>query len=323
MTDIISLEELAKIKQQKNSVFMIDNLLLDSTSIVLGAAEKVGKTTLVLQLVKSIIENTDFLDIKRDSYNVDAILFYSNDSSPNSVLIKLEKLNFDLNSKYNLYFLFKNSITIEEIASKIKSQIGEDKRLLLIIDVLGGLGDEQELELNDYMSMTKLIDKMENSLKQITKTFGVIYLHHLNKLNSMMGSKAIVSRVSATLTMTMDSDTNKFGMIQIKANDFEPRKIYIKKNERKHMWVLDKEQNHATDKDVEFQLLRINEAISRSRDGHVCGNVNDVISLTKITITPRRLTKWLNKNKRNLKNNNIGFEIRKSGTTIVDLFFID
>lgn len=318
---IISLEELIETREQKENVFMINNLLLNSTSIVLSAIEKIGKTSLILQLIQCIVENKDFLDIDKESYNVDAILFYSNDSNSESILIKLEKMGFDLKSKFPLFFIFNNSITINEIETDILNKIGDDKRLLLIVDVLGGLRDEKNIELNDYISMTNLLDKMEKSLKLVTKSFGIIYLHHLNKENSIMGSRAIASRVSATLTMIVDQDTNQYGMIDIKANDFNSRKIYIKKNEQKHIWILDKEKNQVTDKDVEFQLLRINEAISRSKDGHIVGTVNEVIAVTRITISPRKLRKWLKKNKKYLKQNNINFEIRKSNNTIIDLYF--
>lgn len=316
---IMLIEDMINYNHEEKTNFMINNLLLNNTSIVLSATPKSGKTTLVLQLMNAICNDIEFLDVKKGSYNVDSIVFFSNDSTQDSISIKLSKINFN-SCNIKIYFIFDKNITVDELVDKLKQVVNKDERVLLVVDVLAGLRMKNQFDLNNYTSMTDTIDYLEENLKQVASSFGVILVHHLNKKNSCLGSTAIESRVSAKLKMHADTTNNEYAKLVIEANDYESRTIYIKQDKKHYKWVIDKDQNSASDDDLDFQLLKINEAIARTEKKFISGTVNEIIALTRVTISPRKFTKFLKKNKRYLKQNNIEFKIRKSNTTIIEMF---
>lgn len=76
-------------------------------------------------------------------------------------------------------------------------------------------------------------------MRKSTIFYGIIYLHHLNKENGIMGFRVINSKVSAAITMTVD-ETHDYVVLDVVGNDIECRKIYIKKDKKNHKWFVDK-----------------------------------------------------------------------------------
>lgn len=314
---MIDAQQLLSKNEFKENQFIIDNFLLKKTSIILAAKEKVGKSTIALQLCKAIVYNENFLDINKEGFHVDAIIFFSNDSSEDSIAIKLKKMGFKKDFNIPFKFIFDKNLSIIDMSLKFK-EVKSDN-VLIIVDVLGGLHDDN-FDINGYKQMTDIVDKIENVAGANFKNFGILLLHHLNKSNDVLGSRAILSRVSATLKLEVDEFEHRFGTIDVNANDYVPRMIHIKKDLKNHKWVLDKSQNSKEDSSDQYQLLMLNDALNKSSDGRISGNVNEIIAKTKMRLSPNNLTRWMKKNKKYLKQNNINFEIRKSGTTIVDIY---
>lgn len=75
MSELIPIDDLINEKATE-SRYMIDNLLLVNTTVIFVAVIKVGKTTLVLQFLISIVNKEKFLDLKESNYHVDTIIFF-------------------------------------------------------------------------------------------------------------------------------------------------------------------------------------------------------------------------------------------------------
>ena len=316
---MIDLNQLLAEESSEENLFLIDNFLLKNTTVILAAKEKVGKSSIALQLCSSILHPEDFIDLKKENFHVDSIIYLSNDSTMESIKIKINKIGFNKNAKIPIIFDFRKKLSIIDLSLIFKEL--KLNNVLIIIDVFGGINDGKELDLNNYVYITDLIDKLENAAASNFETFGILILHHLNKKDDFLGSKALASRVSATMKLEVEELEYKYGTLTIRPNDYAPRVVYIKKDLKHHRWVLDKEQNGKEDTSDQFQLLMLNEALSKTPGNMISGNVNDVIAKTRMRISPRKLTRWLKKNKKVLKQNNILYKIRKSGTTIVDVFY--
>lgn len=321
MNNILKVSELYERYKQQGKVFMIPNLVLLNTSLILGAREKTGKSSLALDIIQAIEKNDDFLDIKAGEYNVDAIVYYSNDSTEQSIAIKLDKMNFNLNPRLPIYFIFGRSMRIDEFGAELSKLELMESNTLIIVDVLGGLKPTTELNLNDYTSVSTMLDEFETNIEKLTKGYGIIYLHHLNKANrgELMGSQALGARVGAKIIMELDED-QEHGVLKISANDYNSRQIFVKKDNKHHKWIIDKNSYTITDKDFEHQMLLINEALHKAKENRLKGNVNQIVSWTRIDVPPKKLTRWLKKHRKQLKDNNIQFCKTKSNTTIIELY---
>jgi len=215
---------------------------------------------------------------------------------------------------------------IKEFEDILKKLELNNTNTLIIVDVLGGLKPSFDLNLNDYSSVSTMLDEFESTIDKVTKGYGIIYIHHLNKSDKgeLMGSQALGARVSAKIIFELDKHDVKRGLLTIEANDYDSRNIPIKQDSKKHLWVLDAHGCAETpDKEFEFQLLRINETLQKMPEKRLRGTVNEIISKTKMTIPPRILTRWLKNYKKQLRDNNIRFIKTKSNTTIVELYIID
>ena len=213
--------------------WVVDNLLMvGGTSIIVGAP-KIGKTTLVRQLEKSILRGTPFLGRKCIQ---GSIVHYSFDEKAKTA--KRHYRTLGLTDKDPLYLHF-GGVGNESHISELEEDLMKLKPVIAVVDTLFDMADVEDV--NSYIPIKKKLTIFSTLAEKVGTH--ILFIHHQNKPNqnygsgsgnSVLGSQAIFGSVDCCMIFerVKDSPLRKLSVEGRGIEDFEATRLRFSKEQQ-------------------------------------------------------------------------------------------
>lgn len=277
------LSEIKKTHQKRD--FIVNNFIKSQGLYCLVARPKIGKSLFALQLANSIATKKLFLGNETTS---SPVLYISTEMNESQI--------FDRISVMDLEFPDDNLIIEDDISKinliDIKLLINEfalnHNGKFVIIDMLANNNLTLGLNLNDYQEInTKLIPTFKDLSKKYNITF--LFIHHLNKNNSTLGSTAIDGSVDGIITIREDQRYKNNFLLVYTSRDYPSFEISLKRNSKLIMEIVKDEPD-----EIPIELLHfIKYAIIHKDFEFTC---SEIVSKLNVLISPKRFGRILRDN---------------------------
>ena len=283
------LQTLSDLKNAPKKDTLVENMMKCPGLYGLIARQKVGKSTLALQLIDCLANNKPFLGNKVCPAPA---LYISTEMSANQVYKKFKEFKTNVSDK-DFFYLDKRdfaSFSIHDLLYQLVTFAEDKKGKLVVIDILGGI-DFGKYDLNNYQDMGQ---KVLPQLRELTEKFNItlIFVHHLNKNSDTLGSTAIDSTVDGKLVL-LQNNINDFTLLT-ENRDFPPLEISLKKNENQIMEVVEKHESDELDLNL---IILLNYVIGQKE---VKATSGELASKLNLKITPSLLTRLVKSNEAKL-----------------------
>jgi hypothetical protein len=207
----------------KQEDWVVDNLLMvGGTSIVVGAP-KIGKTTLVRQLERSVLRGDKFLGrvVKKGK-----IIHYSFDEKAKTAKRHYRTLGLNEHDPLILHF---GQMGSETHLNDLEEDLNTHKPTLAVVDTLFDMADVEDV--NSYIPIKKKLT-IFSSIAERTGCH-ILFIHHQNKPNqnyrsgsgnSVLGSQAIFGSVDCCMIFERTPDDNQLRKLSVEGrgvDDFE------------------------------------------------------------------------------------------------------
>jgi hypothetical protein len=199
-SDVLSSED-------KEEDWLIKGLLIRGGMSVVVGVPKIGKTTIVRQLEKSVLRGEPFLN--RDTIK-GRVLHYSFDEKARTAKNHYIKLGLTNEDDIVLHF---GAASNGNYFKELEEDLLKIKPILVIVDTMFDMVDVQDV--NSYGPVKRQLAQF-SSLAERCKCH-IMFIHHQNKPNqnyskgsgsSVLGSTAILGSVDACLIFEKDIDSN-------------------------------------------------------------------------------------------------------------------
>lgn len=204
----------------KNDDWLVEDLLIKGGMSVVVGIPKIGKTTLVRQLEKSILRGEKFLN---KTSCKGTVVHYSFDEKAKTAKRHYIKLGLNQNDNMVLHFgTASNSSYLKEL----EEDLIKIKPSLVVVDTLFDMVDVQDV--NSYGPIKRQLSFF-SSLAERTNCH-IMFIHHQNKPNinysqgsghSVLGSTAIFGSVDACIIFEEDKDDKRLRVINVKGRGVE------------------------------------------------------------------------------------------------------
>lgn len=293
-------------KAVRKKDFIINGIMKSQGLYCLVARPKVGKSLLALQLANSVATGTTFLGFDT---NPSPVLYISTemDSSQLRDRIKKMKLNFNENN----FFLIEQEpnerkLNLMDLQLDIMTFSQDYGGKLVIIDMLCGFDLNIGYDLNNYQDIGQtVLPKLRDLCKRYS--FTILFIHHLNKNNTSLGSTALEGSVDGKITLKEDSNIKNKYILTYESRDYENFNLILKRDSNLLLQI----SEYETD-DLNVNLIMfLNYAISQKEFDFV---ISDITSKLQLKIAPSTFGKLLNNNIDNLKKEGLHIELKRTAT---------
>lgn len=304
MIVIKTIEDMKKV--QKKDI-IIDNIMKCPGLYCLLAKAKVGKSLLALQIADCIANNKQFLG---NGVIPSPVLYISTEVGSSQLLDRMKKMNITFNDS-NFFFVEREpnetSICLMDLEVDIKEFAQDYHGKLIIMDMLYGMDLGVAYDLNNYQDMGQ---KALPTLRKLCDKYhvSILFIHHLNKNGTSLGSTAIDTSVDGKLSLIQDDNIkNRFSLI-IESRDFEGQELSLIRNDNLIL-TIDKEDN-TDDLDINL-ILFLNYIISQKE---IKMTSADITSKLQLKITPTKFSRLLNNNLDKLEKQGVYIESYRTAT---------
>lgn len=187
--------------------WLVEGLLIKGGMSVMVGIPKIGKTTLIRQLEKSILRGDKFLDLKTHQGSV---VHYSFDEKAKTAKLHYKKLGLTKDDPMTLHFgPASNSNHLKELEEDLLTL----KPTIAVVDTLFDLVETENI--NDYGPVKRQLSAI-SSLAEKTGCH-IMFIHHQTKPNerssrgngnSVLGSQAIFGSVDCCMIFEQVKDSN-------------------------------------------------------------------------------------------------------------------
>lgn len=186
-------------KNKKRSEWYWQNTIKKGGVNILVAEQSRGKSMLAMQFVKNLVKANRHGETLLDRPVIKRrvkVLYFSTEMNEELIVERFNNLGVNGRIKNIDQFLF---IQYQQIISinDIKQQLDETNAEFVVIDVISGLIQGMNLDLNSYQDMNNLAGALRIHFPGIT----FLLIHHMNKNKSVMGSIATLSSMDTRMEM--------------------------------------------------------------------------------------------------------------------------
>ena len=302
------------IRKAKKKDIIIENLMKCPGLYCLLAKPKIGKSLLALQITDCVANNKQFLGNK---VSPAPVLYISTEMADNQVNERINLMEIDFNID-NFFFIDRdinnqNSLSLMDLEIKIKDFAEDHKGKLVIIDMISGINLGVSYDLNNYQDMGQnALPKLRDLADKYKIT--ILFVHHLNKQGTSLGSTAIDSTVDGKIVLLQDERLKDKFTLQTESRDFKSLEIDLRKENNLILTVIDNFQ----DDDLDINLITLlNYVISQKELKATSG---EITSKLRLNITPSMLTRLINLNISRLNKQGLFIEDERSANARSRIF---
>ncbi len=301
MKGVIQIKTIEDMKKVQKKDIIIENLMKCQGLYCLLAKAKVGKSLLALQIADSIANNKQFL-----GYGVSSspVLYISTEVGSSQILDRIQKMGITF-TKNNFFFIEREpnttSISLMDLEVDIKEFAHNHKGKLIIMDMLYGMDLGVAYDLNNYQDMGQ---KALPILRKLCDKYNVsiLFIHHLNKNGTSLGSTAIDTSVDGKFSLTQDDNIKNKYLFTVESRDFESIELSLTRDES---LVLSLDTDNTTD-ELDYNLIIfLNYVISQKELKMTSA---DITSKLQLKITPTKFSRLLKNNLGKLERQGIHIE---------------
>ena len=280
------MKQLSEITYQGQQ-FIIKDMIKENGLYSLIARPKVGKSFLALQLAHAVVNGTEFLEHET---NKSPVLYVSTEVSAYSLKERMELMNYDVNTDFFLItseenYELLNINTLEKDFIKFKS---EHNGKLVIIDMLYGIDVGVNYDINNYQDMGQ---KVFPKLRSLCNKYGltILFVHHLNKNGTALGSTAIDTSVDGKFTLKQNSNIKSTFYLEYESRDFKGIDFVLYRDDNMNLQI-----DNTTSESLNPHLITfLNYAISEKEFSFT---VSEITSKLNLYIIPSEFGKLLKNN---------------------------
>lgn len=229
--EIYTLGEITKLAGEEPD-YLIEPILSRVGTSVLAAKPDVGKSQLARQLSLAIISGHDeFLGFKLKTLHK-RVLYVATEDHPVGISFPLKKQSegfkdYDENS---LVFLCADTMSPEEISSKIHEQLKKNQVDLVVIDSFG------DVFLGLDMNNNAMMRNVAKNFDVIAKKYkcNVLFIHHINKSSydksphqkDIQGGSGLLQRIRSALFLS--DGRGSFKYLSVVKGNYTPKELKSK-----------------------------------------------------------------------------------------------
>lgn len=297
MSNLLDLINNPETKKRKID-WLVEGLLKTNTLNTLCGDPACGKSTLIINMIKNIVDEEDFLG--RKTKNVKKVLYVSTEMSQEDVALRFKGIGIKNPEKIEIIGNEKLGIfNLEYVVADCD---------LIVIDILFDFLNSGCDDSNNYSKVYEFFQNIRHNDRLNKHTW--IFVHHLNKSGKVLGSVAIDSAQDTRLTIKMPNDrVSPLRILQAYGKQVGCHEIkYTFEKSNIHLCNDAEEQEEKIDYELAYIIEQtiINKTIEGSST-----QISSKLGLSKFGRNPNTLTKYLKKYETKLNENNIVLKINE------------
>lgn len=230
------MKTISEIKEVQKTDFIIKDLLKENGLYCLVARPKVGKSFFVLQLASAVTSGISFLNFETRKTPV---LYISTEVNASSLYNRIELMNCNFNDR-NFFFISQeenpNLLNLDNLESEFQDFKTKYQGKLVIIDMLYGIDVGINYDINNYQDMGQ---KVFPKLRELCNKYqlAILFVHHLNKNGTSLGSTAIDTSVDGKFTLKQSEEVKTSFHLNYQSRDFEGKDITLYRDEHMNLII--------------------------------------------------------------------------------------
>lgn len=286
--------------------FIVKDLLKSNGLYFLVARPKVGKSLLALQLAESIATGKQFLGFETKS---SPVLYISTEMNFAQIIERIKIMNLQFNDE-NFCFIEqeynKRKLNLYDLQLDFQNFHEESNGKLVIIDMLYGIDFNVNYDLNNYQDISQnIIPKLRELCNKYNLT--ILFIHHLNKNNTSLGSTALDGTVDGKITLKQDYNIKNKIYFEYESRDYESINLILERDEKLNLNICD---NSSEELNSNLQIF-LNYAIKQKS---LDFTPSEITSKLNLNIVPSSFGKLLNNNFKVLEKEGLHIELRRTST---------
>lgn len=230
------MKTISEIKEVQKTDFIIKDLLKENGLYCLVARPKVGKSFFVLQLANAVANGIPFLNFETRKTPV---LYISTEVNASSLYNRIELMSCNF-SDSNFFFISQeenpNLLNLNNLESEFQDFKTKYQGKLVIIDMLYGIDVGINYDINNYQDMgQKVFPKLRELCNKYQLT--ILFVHHLNKNGTSLGSTAIDTSVDGKFTLKQSEEVKTSFHLNYQSRDFEGKDITLYRDEHMNLII--------------------------------------------------------------------------------------
>lgn len=287
------MKTISEIKEVQKTDFIIKDLLKENGLYCLVARPKIGKSFFVLQLANAIANGSPFLNFETKRTPV---LYISTEVNASSLYNRIQLMNCNFDDS-NFFFISQeenpNLLNLINLESEFQDFKTKYNGKLVIIDMLYGIDVGINYDINNYQDMgQKVFPKLRELCNKYLLT--ILFVHHLNKSGTSLGSTAIDTSVDGKFTLKQNEEVKTTFYLNYQSRDFEGKDITLSRDEHMNLSI-DEESIETLNPHL---MMFLNYAITKKEFSFT---MSEVTSKLNMLITASAFGKLVKDNLTNLE----------------------
>lgn len=278
---------------KRKSSWLIEGLIKPNTLNLISGDPACGKSTLIMNAIKSLADGSDFLG--RKTKKVNKVLYVSTEMNEDDVCARFKELKVQHPEK------------IEIICNEKFGTFNLDDKVadidVVIIDLVFEFLDAGCDDINDYKKVLEFFQEIRRSYRLNKCTW--IFVHHLNKRGCSLGSVAIEGIQDSRFVIRMPNKrTSPLRVLEIYGKQVKCAELnYLFDYPFIKLCLI---ENDDSEEKIDYELSYIIEqTILKGLIEGSATKISSELGLSKYGRNPRTLTKYLIKHKEILNENKI------------------
>ncbi len=316
--NIYTQTELMEKTFKRHDTYILESLLKPGLYILAGPS-KAGKSMIATSLADAVTTGKDYLGRKTDKGSV---IYFDNDNYAPQTKDRLQALNLSPND--NLIYNFEDAQSFSAIEYYIQDNIysGLSDLKMVVIDCYANLYDLNDIDnyKNNYEFLKSLSDFA------MKHNFCMVLVHHTKKKTSkgqdaLLGSRALTAATSGSITLEVESDFSKTGILAFNLRHIKD-KIPIIKDDQGINWHLNEDEELVED-GIDENILSIIHTLAKHPLKEITGTVQELSAIFKYTQNPKGLYHFLKRNNDTLLENSVMYKRGRTGQERTITIYID